>query len=130
MTGSNGQASRGGTYRAGIVLALVASFVTIWTTIVRDDGNGLGFLAVVMAAGVVGFATRLRPAGMARGLFGVAAMQVLIAVAVVTAPSTAGLPGAATRIAVASGIYTALWLVSALCCAAAARAEREAAAGR
>ena len=130
MAGSSNQAQGRRAYHAGMALALVAPLVTVWTTIVRDDDNGLGFLAVVIAAGVVGFATRLRAAGMARGMFGVAAMQVLIAVAVATAPSTASLPGGAIRIVGASGIYTMLWLVSALCFGAAARGEREAAAAR
>ena len=130
MAETGKQAGGGRAYGAGIAIALVASLVTTWTTIVRDDGNGLGFLAVVMTAGVVGFATHFRPADMARGMFGVAIMQVLIAVAVATAPSTASLPGGAIRIAGASGIYTGLWLMSALCFGASARGEREAAAAR
>jgi len=115
MTGSSEQARGGRFYRAGLALALVTAFVTVWTTIVRDDGNGMDFFAVIMAAGVAGFATRFRATAMARGLFGVAVMQVLIGVAVATAPSTASLPGGALRVALASGTYAALWLMSALC---------------
>ena len=129
MTGSSEQAGAGRFYRAGMGLALVTAFVTVWTTIVRDDGNGIGFFAAIMAAGVAGFATRLRAAGMARGLFGVAGMQVLIGVAVATAPSTASLPGGVFRIALASGSYTALWLTSALCFRFAATRRDEATAG-
>ena len=116
-------------YRAGLALALVTAFVTVWTTIVRDDGNGVDFFAVIMAAGVVGFAVRFRAAGMARGLFGVAAMQALIGVAVATAPSAAGLPGGVLRIVLASGTYMALWLMSALCFRVAATRQHGAAAG-
>jgi hypothetical protein len=106
-------------------LALLTAFVTVWTTIVRDDGNGLDFFAVILAAGVAGFATRLRATGMARGLFGVAVMQVLIGVGVATAPFTASLPGGVARIALASGTYTALWLMSALCFRLAATRQHE-----
>ena len=130
MTGFSHRTNAGRAYWTGIAFALATSFVTVWTTIVRDDGNGLGFLAVVMAAGVVGFATRFRSAGMARGLLGVAAIQLLIAVAIATAPSTASLSGGAIRIVGASGLCTMLWLASALCFGAAARGERDAGAAR
>jgi len=128
MTGSNEQADGGGLYRAGMALALMTAFLTVWTTIVRDDGNGLDFFAVIMAAGVAGFATRFRAAGLARGLFGVAVMQALIGVGVATAPSTVSLPGGVFRIALASGTYTVLWLMSALCFRSAATRQYEAAA--
>jgi hypothetical protein len=36
-------ASGSRTYRAGVGVALVTSFLTVWSTIVRDDGNGIGF---------------------------------------------------------------------------------------
>jgi hypothetical protein len=57
-------------------------------------------------------------------------MQALIGVAVATAPSTASLPGGVFRIALASGTYAALWLMSALCFRLAATRQHEAAAGR
>lgn len=129
MTGSGQQAGAGRFYRAGMGLALVTAFVTVWTTIVRDDGNGIDFFAVIMAAGVAGFATRFRAAGMARGLFGVAMMQALIGVAVATAPSTVSLPGGVFRIALASGTYMVLWLMSALCFRFAVTRQYRAAAG-
>jgi hypothetical protein len=124
------QASRRRTYRVGIALALIAAFVTAWTTIVRDDGNGIGFLAVIMAAGVAGLSSRFRPDGMAGGMVGVAIMQIAIGVAVATAPSTAVVPGGSARMLAVSGIYSALWLLSAACFRTAARMEREAAVSR
>ena len=33
----------GSAYRAGVGIAIVASFLTVWTTIVRDDGTGIGY---------------------------------------------------------------------------------------
>lgn len=128
MTGVSEPAGGRLAYRTGCAVALVAAFVTVWTTIVRDDGNGLGFFAVIMAAGVAGAATRFRPAGLARGLFGTAIMQVLIAIAVATAPSTVNLSGGVFKIMLFSGLYVALWLTAALCFLAAARGNSGAAA--
>ena len=48
--------SGSGAYRAGVALAVLAAFLTVWTTIVRDDGNGAGFFMVIMAVGVGWFA--------------------------------------------------------------------------
>ena len=124
MTGVSEPAGGRLAYRTGCAVALVAAFVTVWTTIVRDDGNGLGFFAVIMAAGVAGAATRFRPAGLARGLFGTAIMQVLIAIAVATAPSTASLPGGAAKVILFSGVYAILWLIAAACFRIAARGSR------
>ena len=98
-------------YRAGVVVALTASLLTVWTTVVRDDGNGIGFLLLVMAAAVGAFAAWFRPAGMARAMLGVAIMQALLGVAVVTAPSTVDVP----RVLLVTGVFVALWLVSAGC---------------
>ena len=100
-------------YRGGVAVALVTSFLTLWTTVVRDDGNGIGFFLLIMAAVVGGFAAWFRPAGMARTMVGVAVMQALLGVAFATAPSTASLPGGASRALLYSGFFTALWLVSA-----------------
>lgn len=53
-------------YQAGVAVALLTSFLTVWTTIVRDDGNGIGFFMLIMAAVVGGFASSFQPGGMAR----------------------------------------------------------------
>ena len=45
MAGKDIRSGRGA-YRAGVAVAVVASFLTVWTTIVRDDGNGMGFFMV------------------------------------------------------------------------------------
>ncbi len=72
MTGSSNRA-----YRAGIAVAVLASFLTVWTTIVRDDDGG-GFFLLIMAAAVGAFAVRFEPAGMARTMVGVAVMQLAV----------------------------------------------------
>lgn len=115
---------RGAAYRAGIALAIVTSLLTVWTTIVRDDGDGMPFLLLVLAAGAGAFVAWLRPAGMARAMLGVAVMQALLGVAIATAPSTASMPGGAARALLFCGVFCALWLLSALCFRAAAKAVR------
>ena len=66
MTGSNERESRA--YRAGAAIAVVASFLTVWTTIVRDDGTGAGSFMLILAAAVGGFSAWFQPAGMARAM--------------------------------------------------------------
>jgi hypothetical protein len=116
-------ASGSGAYRAGVAVALVTSFATVWTTIVRDDGNGIGFFLLIMAAAVGAFAAWFRPAGMARTMVGVAIMQALLGVAIATAPSTATLPDGGFKLLLFSGMLAALWLTSAALFRAAAKAS-------
>ena len=108
MTGSSNRA-----YRAGIAVALLASFLTVWTTIVRDDGSGIGFFLLIMAAGVGAFAAWFEPAGMARTMVGVAVMQSVFGLAVATAPVIANTPDGSLRALLFNGFFAVLWLVSA-----------------
>jgi len=110
-------------YRAGVAVALATSFLTVWTTIVRDDDTGTGFFLLILAAAAGGFAAWFQSAGMARAMLGVAVMQVLLGVAIATAPSTASTPDGGFRVLLFSGVFTVLWLVSAACFRAAAKAE-------
>ena len=116
-------------YRAGVAVAVVTSFLTVWTTVVRDDGTGIGFFLLIMAAVTGAFAAWFQAAGMARAMLGVAIMQVLFGVAIATAPSTAGTPDGGFRVLLFSGVFTLLWLVSAACFRIAAKAEHRAARG-
>jgi hypothetical protein len=111
-------------YRAGVAVALVTSLLTVWTTIVRDDGAGIGFFLLIMAAVVGAFAAWFRPDGMARTMLGVAIMQALLGVAIATAPSTASVADGPLRALLFSGVFAALWLISAACFRAAAKADR------
>jgi hypothetical protein len=117
-------------YRAGVAVAVAASFLTVWTTIVRDDGTGTAYFQLIMAAVVGGFAAWFQPAGMARTMVGVAIMQALLGVATATVPSTASMPGASLNALLFSGVFAALWLISATFFRVAARKDREAAAAR
>ena len=109
MIGSSGS----GAYRAGVAVAAVASLLTVWTTVVRDDGTGIGWFLVIMAAVVGSFSAWLRPAGMARTMLGVAIMQTLLGALIATAPSTASMPGASLKALLFSAVFAALWLVAA-----------------
>lgn len=113
-----------GAYRAGVAVAVLTSFLTVWTTIVRDDGNGIGYFFVILAAGVGGFAALFRPAGMARSMLGAAIMQVLLGIAVATAPVTASIPDGPFKALLFSGVFAALWLTSAAFFRAAAKRGR------
>jgi hypothetical protein len=129
MTSSNGEGGACRAYRAGAAVALATSLLTVWTTIVRDDGTGIGFFLVILAAVVGGFAAWFQPAGMARTMLGVAVMQALFALAIATAPSTANMPDGGLRTLLSSGVFVLLWLASAaLFRASAQRARRGAAA--
>lgn len=108
----------------------MASFLTVWTTLVRDDGTGMGFFLLIMAAGVGSFSAWFRPAGMARTMLGVAIMQALLGIAIATAPSIATMPGGAFKALVFSGFFVALWLISAAFFRAAAKTDRKAAAAQ
>jgi len=117
------RASGSRAYRAGVAIMLVTSLLTIWTTIVRDDGNGIGFLLLVVTAAVGAFAAWCRPAGMARAMLGVAVMQALLGIAVATAPVAASVPDGPLRTLIFSAVFVALWLISALCFRAAAKGD-------
>jgi len=110
MTGPN-ESRRA--YRAGVAVAFVTSFLIVWASIVRDDGQAMGNFGVIMAAMVGAFAAWFRPAGMARTMLAVAAMQMLIGLAVATAPITAAVPDGVFKAWVSSSVFAALWLLSA-----------------
>ena len=122
MAGKDIRSGRGA-YRAGVAVAVVASFLTVWTTIVRDDGNGMGFFMVIMAVAVGWFAASFRPAGMARTMLGVAIMQTVVGILIATAPVTANVPGESFKALAFSGFFAMLWLVSGAFFRAAAKGD-------
>ena len=91
--------------RGSLLVALVTSFFTVWMMVVRDDGNGVGFFLLIMAAVVGGFSAWFRPAGMARTMLGIAIMQALLGALIATAPSTASVPGGAFKALLFSAIF-------------------------
>ncbi|URW76844.1 hypothetical protein M9980_06525 [Sphingomonas donggukensis] len=115
-----------GFYRWGVGIAALTSFLIVWTTIVRDDGNGIGFFLTIMAAVVGAFASWFRADGLARTMVGVAVMQVLLGIAIATAPSIAAIPGASRMFLLGCGVFATLWLAAAACFRRAARAMPQA----
>lgn len=108
-------------YRAGVGMALAISFLTVWTTIVRDDGSSAGFFLVIMAAAVGAFAAWFDAAGMARTMLGVAIMQAMFGLAIATAPVTARVADGPMQALLYNGFFASLWLVAAACFRAAAK---------
>lgn len=115
--------SRSGAYRAGFGVAVLASFLTVWTTIVRDEGNAIGFFMVIMAVAVGWFAAGFRPAGMARTMAGVAVTQAAVGALIATAPITANVPGESAKALAFSAFFILLWLLSGAFFHAAAKAS-------
>ena len=124
QTGELEVRSGSGAYKTGVAVAVLGAFLTVWTTIVRDDGNGIGFFMVIMAVGVGWFAAGFRAAGMARAMVGVAVMQAAVGSLIATAPFTANVPGESLKALLFSGFFVLLWLVSGAFFRAAAKGER------
>lgn len=108
-------------YRAGVGVVALASFLIVWTSIVRDSVDDAGFFLLVMAPVVGGYAARFRPEGMARTMVGVAVMQFVWTLAVATAPMTALVSDGVFKTWLFGGGFTLLWLVSAAFFRAAAK---------
>ena len=127
MAGSEPQAVAGspgiGSFHAGAALAALTSLLTVWTTVVRDDSTGAAYFMIIFAVGVGAFAAMFRPAGMARAMLGVAVMQVMLGLLTATAPVTASVPGEPVNVLLFHAAFAALWLASAACFRAAARAR-------
>ncbi len=121
MIASDQRAGGSVAYRSGVGVAVVAALLTVWTTIVRDDGSGAAFFMVIMAAAVGSFAAWFRPDGMARAMAGVAAMQLALGLLVATAPSTASAANGVVGALVFNGAFAAMWLVAAALFRSAAR---------
>jgi hypothetical protein len=120
----------GSAYRAGMGVPILAAFLTVWTTIVRDDGDGAAYFMVILAVGVGWFSASFRPAGMARAMLGVATMQVCLGTLVATAPVTENMPGGVPKAMLFHAVFTALWLLSAGFFRASSKKEQEAPSAR
>jgi hypothetical protein len=99
--------------QAGVAVAMLASLLTVWTTIVRDDSTGGTYFMLILAVMVGWFAAGFRPAGMARTMLGVAVMQMVNGLLMATAPVIANVPGGSLRALLFNAAFAALWLLSA-----------------
>ena len=105
-------------YRGGAAVAMVVSFLMIWINLAvgivgEDNPINFSFFMLIFGSAVGAFAARFQPDGMARAMLGTAAVQVLLAIAIATAPSTQREPGGAVGSLVLCGFFAGLWLVSA-----------------
>lgn len=123
MAGSNQRL----TYRIAIAIAVVTCLLTVWTTIVRDDGTGGAYFMMIMAVIVGWFAAGFQAAGMARTMVGIAVMQGLNGLLVATAPVTANQAGGASWALLLNAMFAGLWLGSAAMFRSASRANQAAA---
>lgn len=112
-------------YRAGVAVAGATSFLIVWINVAvgivdEDDPANLGYFLTILMAMVGAFAAAFRASGLVRAMLGVAAVQMILALIVATAPSTEHPLG----VTIISSFFGALWLISAGCFrkAAAARA--------
>lgn len=116
-------------YRIGSAVAILAGALQIWMNLAvgivgnEDNPVNLGFYLIVLAAAACAFTARLQAEAMARAMLAVAAMQVLLALVIATAPSTArDDPHGVMIVLVLSGIFATLWLGSAAAFQRSARA--------
>lgn len=105
-------------YRGGVAAALAAAFLMIWMNLAvgivgEDNPLNFNFFMLVFAAAIGAFTARGEPAGLARAMLGVAAVQILLAIAIATDPSTAREPAGAAGVSLLCGFFTGLWLLSA-----------------
>ena len=120
-------ASSSWTYRAGAGLAIAASLLLGWMNLaVGIAGNeenpvNLSFFMLIAVAAVGTFAAEFRAGGMARTMFCVAAIQILLGVIVSTGPVAAHEPSGPRGLFALNGFFTLLWLVSGALLARAAR---------
>lgn len=120
MNAIDGTTKAGGSnlYRLGWIVAASAALLTVWTTIVRDDGSGDGNLMIVLAVAASAFAAGLTAAGLARAMLGIAVMTVAMGLLMATDPSTPYVE----RAILWTGVLTLMWLGSAAMFLAAGRA--------
>ena len=99
-------------WRAGIAIAAITSLLSVWTTIVRDDGHGMGSFMTIMAVAVGWFAAGFKAGGMARTMAGVAVMQAMAGLLIATAPIVASVPGESMKALAYHACFALLWLVA------------------
>lgn len=119
-------------YRCAAGVALAATFLLVWVNgavgIIGDasnDANSMygGVLAVGMIGGII---ARFQPRGMARAMLATALAQVLVAVIAQAASASPIWP---RDVVILTGLFTALWLISARLFRKATRGEAELGAG-
>jgi hypothetical protein len=116
--GTSSMASKPGhtAYRIAAAVAVAVSLLQIWMRMVGSEDNpaNLGFFGVVITAGACAFTARFRAEGMARAMLATAGAQALIGLAVATAPISVHIERhGPAGVVMQSGLFVALWLISA-----------------
>jgi hypothetical protein len=107
-------------YRAAAATAIGTGLLQVWMNLAvgivgrEDNPVNLGFHLVVVTAAACAFTARAAPAGMARAMLATAAVQMLLAAVIATAPSTVrDDPKGPLGVLILGGGFAALWLLSA-----------------
>ncbi len=118
-------------YRSAVGIALVAALILFWVNaavgIIGNESNDANLMYFgVIAVGAIGaLLARFRAHGMALALFATALAQILVAAIALIAKSGASGPAWPMDVLILTGLFSALWLLSALLfrVAAAGRSE-------
>lgn len=118
-------------YRCAAAVALAAAFLLVWVNgavgIIGSENNAANLMyAGVLAVAISGaFVAQCRPRGMARAMFATALAQVLVGVIALAAGLGASGPGWPLDVVGCTGLFAALWLLSAWLFRSAARGRPE-----
>lgn len=122
-------------YRFAVGVALAAAFILLWVNgavgIIGDESNDANMMYFgVLAVGFIGaIIARFRPLGMVRALYATALAQVLVAAIALIAGLGSDGPIWPRDILILTGLFAALWLLSAWLFRNAARAQLSEGAG-
>lgn len=106
-------------YRSAVGVALAAAFILVWVNgavgVIGDAGDDANLMYIgVLAVGIVGaIIARFRPHGMARALYATALAQALVAVIALIADLGSTGPIWPRDVLFLTGLFAALWLISA-----------------
>ena len=106
-------------YRAGAVVAVAACFLLIWVNLAvgifgsDDNDANLLFAGVIAVAAGGAFAARFRAAGLATAMIAAAAAQTLVGIIALAAGLASPGPVGLYEVAVGTGLFGGLWLLSA-----------------
>ncbi len=106
-------------YRFAVGVALAAAFILIWVNgavgIIGDESNHANMMYIgVLAVGIIGaIIARFQPYGMVRAMYATALAQVLVAVIALIAGLGSTGPILPEDILILTGLFIALWLLSA-----------------
>lgn len=106
-------------YRAGVGVALAAAFLLVWVNgavgIIRSENNVANLMyGGVLAVAIAGaFVAQCRSGGMARAMFATALAQALVGMIALGFGLGAAGPGWPLDVLGCTGLFGALWLVSA-----------------